>query len=199
MSDSALLSLIRRRGSCRRYDPGRPVPEDLVVSMAEAARLAPSACNSQPWRLIAVRDPGIRERICREGLSGVVANRFASDAPLLFILCADMSLHYARMGEAVKGIDYHQMDCGIAGEHLVLRAEELGLGTCWIGWFRQRSIRKILGIPSRVKILALISVGYPLNKAEPREKKRRPLQQTLFAEGWGREFPAEAPRGASGT
>lgn len=192
MNDSALLSLIRRRGSCRRYDPDRPVPEDFVSSMAEAARLAPSACNSQPWRLVAVRDPGTRKRICEEGLGGIVANRFAADAPLLFVLCADLSPHHARMGEAVKGISYHQMDCGIAGEHLVLRAEELGLGSCWIGWFRQGSIRRILGIPARVKILSLISVGYPSNKAEPTERKRRPLQQILFADAWGREFPGTA-------
>ena len=192
MMDSALLSLIRRRASCRRYDPGRPIPEDLVLSMAEAARLAPSASNSQPWRLLAVRDPGTRERICREGLGGIVANRFAADAPLLFVLCADLRLHYARVGEAVKGISYHQLDCGIAGEHLVLRAEELGLGTCWIGWFKQRSIRRILGIPARVKILALISVGYPPALAEPREKKRRPLAEMLFADGWGSGFPGAA-------
>jgi len=193
MRDSALLALIRRRSSCRRYDSARAVPEEFVLSMAEAARLAPSACNSQPWRLVAVREPGTRERICREGLGGIVANRFASDAPLLFVLCADMSIHHARVGEAVKGISYHQLDCGIAGEHLVLRAEELGLGTCWIGWFRQGSIRRILGIPSRVKILALIGVGFPLDKSEPREKKRHPLSAMLFADAWGREFPASPP------
>jgi nitroreductase len=193
MKDSALLSLIRRRASCRRYDPGRPVPAEHVLSMAEAARLAPSACNRQPWRLLAVRDSGTRERICREGLGGIVANRFARDAPLLVVLCADSGLHHARMGETVKGISYHQMDCGIAGEHLVLRAEELGLGTCWIGWFKQDRIRKILEIPKHVKILALITVGYPLAGEEPREKKRRPLRQMLYADTWGNRFPEREP------
>jgi nitroreductase len=195
MTDSALLSLIRRRASCRRYDPDRPVPEKYVLSMAEAARLAPSACNRQPWRLLAVRDPGTRERICREGLGGIVANRFAAEAPLLFVLCADPGIHHAGVGEAMKGISYHQMDCGIAGEHLVLRAEELGLGTCWIGWFKQQSIRRILGVPGRAKILALITVGYPSGAEGSKDKKRRPLSKMLFADGWGRRFPEAASKG----
>ena len=83
----------------------------------------------------------------------------------------------------------YQLDCGMAGEHLVLQAAELGLGTCWIGWFNRRAARKVLGVPWHVQVVALIAVGYPRADASPRKRPRNPLASMLWLDSWGKSFP----------
>ncbi len=182
MSSSAFMDLVRSRASVRRYDP-RPVPLEAILSAVEAAHLAPSAENTQPWRLVVVRDPASLERLGRAAFSGIYfPSRFAARAPVIVALCASR----ARLIQ-VKAP--YQLDCGMAGEHLVLRAAEQGIATCWIGWFHRRRTRKALGAPPLVQVVALISMGYPATPVTQRRRVRRPLSSIVWLDRWGNGYP----------
>jgi nitroreductase len=188
MTSSPLQQLELRRRSVRRY-ADRPVPDSVVLSLLESARQAPSADNTQPWRFVVVKDPAVREKLARASFSGIFAHtRFAGRAPVLIALCAQRA-GIVEVGKTIKDRAMYQLDCGIAGEHLVLRAQELGLGTCWIGWFNRRAARRALGVPFHVQVVALIAVGYPVADAAPRPRKRMPLSSMAFLDAWGREYP----------
>lgn len=199
IAESYFMDLIKKRKSERSYDPDLTLSDNYIESMVEAARLAPSASNRQPWHFIAVKDKNIRKRICDEALGGIVANKFVSDAPVIFVVCTDVGFSVVKMGEIVKGISYHLIDAGIAGEHLVLQAAELGIGTCWIGWFNEKRIKKILTIPKAVKVVSLITAGYAKSKTseltaisdakevyleEHSQKKRKRLNTILHWDKW---------------
>ncbi|RJR30553.1 MAG: NAD(P)H nitroreductase [Candidatus Latescibacterota bacterium] len=165
------INLVKSRRSIRRYRPD-PVPRELVETCLEAARHAPTASNRQGWRFY-VAEGDLKDRIARECLGGVVRNAFAKTAPAIVAVAMKLHLVTNRIGGRIKGIDYHVLDAGIAGEHFVLQAAELGLGTCWIGWFDKKAVRRILGIPASWDVPALITLGYP--DEAPRPKTRKPL------------------------
>ena len=176
------------RQSVRRYND-RPVPESDILSLVEAARQAPSAENAQPCRFVAVTDTAVRNELARACFSGIFSpTRFAARAPLIMALCAERGT-LVEVGKAIKDSAMYQLDCGIAGEHLVLRAAELGLGTCWIGWFNRRAARRVLRAPFHVQVVCLIAVGYPMTGTEPRRRVRRPLSSMLWKDRWGEAFP----------
>jgi nitroreductase len=193
-SRTPLQALILSRSSVRRYDQ-RPVPDELILSVAEAARLAPSASNSQPWRFVAVKDPQAREELSRRCFSGIFSRtRFAAGAPVIIALCAER----AGMVEAAKSLKdgaMYQLDCGIAGEHMALRAAELGLGTCWIGWFNRRGARKAIRAPRHVQVVSLMAMGYPAAGWQAREKVRKPLDSILWLDSWGKGYPGSEDGG----
>ena len=144
---------------------------------------------------VAVSSRPALDRLARLCFSGIYfPTRFASRAPLIIALCAQRAT-LVEAGKSIKDRAMFQLDCGIAGEHLVLRAAELGLGTCWIGWFHRGGARKALGVPVAVRVVALISVGYPDKSLQPRRKVRRSLDQVLFRDSWGSEFPGAADQG----
>lgn len=180
--------ILSARYSVRSYDPARPVPPEHIAALAEAARLAPSACNSQTWRFIAVSDPVLIQRICAEGMRPIVRNKWLRDAPLIMVGCSQLDLVANKFGSRVTGIEYHQIDLGIAMEHMALKATELGLGTCWIGWIKEDGIKAVLGIPDRVRVLALLAVGYATDEKAPK-RSRKALRKILFANTWGASFP----------
>ena len=151
---------IARRVSCRAYQP-TPVPQAQLMHILEAARLAPSACNQQPWRFAVVRDLDLRRRIVEEGFLPGIKMTWAIDAPVHVVIGMERSFVTHRLAASVSGVDYPWVDIGIAGEHLVLAATELGLGTCWIGWIKPRAIARIVGWPRSVKPVVVITVGYP--------------------------------------
>ena len=177
--------IVQRRHSVRSFD-SRPVPGEHIIAMCEAARLAPSACNSQTWRFIAVTDRERIKRLCKEGMMPVVRNRWLLEAPLVIAGCCQLDIVANRIGTGITGTEYYQIDLGIAMEHIVLKATELGLGTCWVGWFNEGKVKDILGVPKRVRVPALIAVGYPSDPAdlEPAERSRKPLRKILFSEKW---------------
>lgn len=152
--------VIARRVSCRAYRPD-PVPRDLLLRVLDAARLAPSACNRQPWRFAVVQDAALRRRIVEEGFLPGLGMRWALDAPVIVAIGMELSLFTHRVAASVSGVDYPWVDIGIAGEHLVLAATECGLGTCWIGWIKPAVVREIVGWPSSVKPVAVVPVGFP--------------------------------------
>jgi nitroreductase len=150
---------IARRVSCRAYQP-TPVPQAHLLQILEAARLAPSACNQQPWRFAVVRDLDLRRRIMEEGFLPGIKMTWAIDAPVHVVVGMERSFVTHRIAASVSGVNYPWVDIGIAGEHLVLAATELGLGTCWIGWIKPRVIAKIVAWPVSVKPVVIITVGY---------------------------------------
>jgi nitroreductase len=191
MSPTPLQAIIRWRQSVRLFDE-RPISDAEVLSLIAAAHEAPSAENGQPWRFIAVRDAAAREELKQACLSGIYAHtRFAAKAPLIIVLCADRS-GVAAKAMSVKDRAMYQLDCGIAGEHLVLRAAEMGIGTCWIGWFNRSAARRALGAPRHVQVVALIAAGYPRSNRVIRPRRRAPLSSMLWKDSWGALFPGAA-------
>jgi nitroreductase len=163
------IELVRQRTSCRSYLP-KPVPREHLELMIEAARLAPSACNLQPWRFAVVQDETARMRLIKEALRFGIDMKWAADAGALIALGIRSKGWVHKAGTKISGVEYPQLDLGIAGEHLVLQAEELGLGTCWIGWIRQKAVRQIIGWPKSILPMGLISVGWPASD----ERRLRP-------------------------
>jgi nitroreductase len=179
--------IVSARHSVRAFDPSRPVPQEAILAMCEAARLAPSACNAQVWRFIAVTDPKLRGQICTQGMGPILRNKFMRDAPLIMVGCADLDIIANKIGTKFTGIEYYQLDMGIAMEHIVLKATELGLGTCWVGWINEDNLRAVLGIPKRVRVMALIAVGYSTETAPPKQP-RKAMKKILFGDLWGTPF-----------
>jgi nitroreductase len=179
---SNIMKIIQQRCSVRSFKD-TPVDQEIIRSITEAARLAPSACNAQPWRFVAVTEKPLLQQIVDRGLGGVVPNRWAASAPVIIVGCAVLNLLTHRLAEAVKGINYHQIDLGIAFEHMVLRATEMGLGTCWIGWFHAKAIKKILHLPGGWKIISLLALGYPTEE-NTAHTSRLALDEILFFNGF---------------
>jgi nitroreductase len=170
------LDLVRKRQSERKYSP-RPVPRDVVERCLEAARLAPSACHSQPWTFIVVDDEELRRKLAEAAFSGVYAmNAFAREAPVFIVVVTERSKYAARLGGQFRGVQYSLIDIGIACEHMVLQAAEEGVGTCWLGWFNEKAVKQILDLPREAKTDIILSMGYPASELV-KEKKRKALRE----------------------
>ena len=169
------LDLVRQRQSCRAFLP-KDVPRDLILKCVEAARLSPSACNSQPWHFVIADEPDLVKRLADSVFSGIYAmNAHAKTAPVLVAVVRERSATTAAFGGFFRGTKFNLIDTGIAAEHFCLQAAELGLSTCWLGWFDETKAKMILRIPWNKKIDCLISLGYPADT--PREKSRKPLNE----------------------
>jgi nitroreductase len=166
--------LVRQRQSVREYS-SRPVERDKLDLLREAVRLAPSASNSQPWTLIFVDDPGLRERVAKACYSRVLSfNSFALQAPVIAVLTQERPRVITQIGGRIKDKEYPLIDIGVAAAHFCLQAAELGLGTCMIGWFQEQKIKDLLHIPQATGVGLLITVGY--SEAPLRDKVRKPPQ-----------------------
>lgn len=182
MPRTPFQELVGRRRSVRKY-LDKALERDKILACLEAARLAPSAENVQPWRFLVVDDPVLKSRFASEVFSGIYSmSRFAARAPVLILVLARLDLVANRLGRGIQGIPFYLIDIGIAGEHLVLQAEELGLGACWIGWFNLRRARRFFKIPRRYKIVSLLALGYPESRPHG-EKKRKALQDIAWFNG----------------
>lgn len=166
-----------RRQSERQFDPKRPVPREIVERCLEAARLAPSACNSQPWTFIVVDHPEDRDRLAAAAFSGVYSmNRFAREAPVLVAVVTERSKYIARLGGMLRGVQYSLLDMGAAVEHFLLQAAEDGVGTCWLGWFNENAVKRELGLPRVARVDVMIAMGYPARE-HTRVKQRKTLDE----------------------
>lgn len=172
----SFLDLAAHRQSVRAYQ-STPVEHDKLARCIEAARIAPSSCNGQPWRFVVVDEPQLKARIAAQTtLPAHGLNRFVVSAPALVLVTLERLSRSSRFGAFVRGIPFHYVDIGCAVEHFCLQATEEGLGTCILGWVKARGIRKLLRIPRARKVVVGIAVGYPL-KDEVREKKRKEFDQ----------------------
>ena len=173
----ALIDLIKHRKSVRDF-LDIPVERDKIMTCLEAARLAPSVSNSQPWRFIVVDDRELKNKLCGAAFSGLYwINSFCKTAPVIVVVISEKSKFLARIGGMFRGTKYYLIDIGITGEHFVLEAEDLGLGTCWIGWFNERAVKSILNIPQNKKIDILIALGYYDREKLGPEHGREPMDK----------------------
>jgi nitroreductase len=162
-----VLDVILKRSSIRSYKPD-PVPEEKLNKILEAGRLAPSAHNAQNWKFIVVKDKEKIKKIANSSLN----QTFIAEAPIVIV---GVSLDPEHI--MASGVPAYAVDLAIAIDHMILEATELGLGTCWIGAFKNEEIKKILNIPERYKVVALFPLGYPNEKGRP--KQRKPLEEIV--------------------
>lgn len=168
---SSFLELVAARRSIRKYKD-LPVERGKLEICLEAARLAPSACNAQPYRWVVIDAPALKNKFCADVFSGVYAAcKFAAAAPVMAAVVADTGKLSAWLGNQVQGTNFRLMDIGIAAEHFVLAAAEQGLGTCWLGWFDAKAAARQLGLGAGRKVEILIAVGYPAETPSPRQRK----------------------------
>ncbi len=164
-----VLDVIQKRQSVRKYKED-PIPEKALMRVLEAARLAPSGKNIQPWKFIIVKDKVLKEKLAQAS----AGQFFMAEAPIIIVGCGFPDNCYARMGRYMKS---WSVDVTIALEHLILQAQEEGLGTCWIGSFEEEEVKAILNIPENVKVLALTPLGYP--DEIPRFRGRKNLDEII--------------------
>jgi nitroreductase len=170
------LELVNRRQSVRRY-ADRPVERDKIEICLEAARLAPSTSNSQPWKFVVVDEPVLKSKVAAAAAAPFKAfNTFIDEAPVLVALMVDRPNVEARLGRILRRLNYSLIDLGIAVENFCLQAVELGLGTCILGWFDEKTIKRMLNVPSYRRIYLMITLGYPQD-AQVRPKRRKTLDQ----------------------
>jgi len=172
-----MLEMIIRRQSDRKYSD-KPVEKEKRERIIEAGRMAPSACNAQPWKFIIVTDPSLLREL-REAASAKLLgmNSFVDQAPALIVIVREQPNFSSKIGGTIKRKDYSHIDIGIATENLCLQAIAEGIGSCILGWFDEKKVRKILGIPTSKRVELLITLGYSLS--EHREKKRKPKEVTV--------------------
>ncbi|MCW4020764.1 MAG: nitroreductase family protein [Candidatus Bathyarchaeota archaeon] len=168
-----VFEAIKTRRSIRSYET-RPVEKEKLSKVLEAIRLSPSATNSQPWRFIVVKDSKVRE-----SLRVAYDRDWFVSAPVIIVACAVPGDAWARH----DGEEYWKVDVSIAMQDLVLAAWEEGLGTCWIGAFREEEAKQSLGIPENVRVVAMTPLGYPAEEKEP-VTNRKSLEEIIRYNRW---------------
>jgi nitroreductase len=172
-ADMEFSELLKTRQSVRQYQL-RPVAGELLDTLVEAVRLAPSASNAQPWKLILVDDPELRSQVAQATFSAAVAfNRFALEAPVIAVLVIEKPGFINQVGAVLKKRQFSLIDIGIAAAHFCLQAAELGLGTCMLGWFDEKRIKRLLHIPAGRRIGLLVTLGYASEGYMLRDKSRK--------------------------
>lgn len=167
------IELITKRQSVREYS-NREVEIEKIEKCLEAARLAPSASNSQPWKLILVNDADLVKKVAAATFSSMVSfNKFTLQAPALLVMVIERPRVITQVGGFLKNREFPLIDIGIAAEHFCLQAAELGLGTCMMGWFGEKAIKKLLGIPKNKRLGLIISLGYAPEEYPLRQKIRK--------------------------
>jgi nitroreductase len=180
-----LLEEIISRRSIRKYIDNKQVEEEKIIELIESARLAPSGSNTQPWHFIIVKSDSGRQK-----LSEVSHNqKWMMSAPVFIVCVADIRCRINEdvelsLNENSPGGELKQIirDTAIAVEHMVLSAEKLGLGTCWVAWFTQEEIRPVLNIPSDKYVVGIITLGY--SDESPKARPRKSLKDIVHYENW---------------
>lgn len=179
MSYYPFLQLIKRRQSVRKYT-SQPVEPEKLRRCLEAARLAPSASNSQPWSFVVVNEPELVKSVAKETFGPLATfNTFVPQAPVIVAIVIEKMKAVTQVGAYLKDREYSLIDIGIAAEHLCLQAAEEGLGTCMLGWFNEKPIQRLLGIPDKKRIGLLITLGYPPEGYAVREKNRKGFDEVV--------------------
>jgi nitroreductase len=174
---SRMLDIIISRQSDRKYSD-KPVEKDKLDRIIEAGRMAPSACNAQPWKFIVVTKSELREKIAVAASAKLLGmNNFVGKAPVILVIVREKPNFSSKVGGTLKNKDYSLIDIGIASENICLQATAEGIGSCIIGWFDEAMIRKILDIPKSKRVELIITLGYSLS--EGREKRRKPDELTV--------------------
>ena len=175
----SFLSLVTQRQSVRKYSQ-RPVEPEKLERCLEAARLAPSASNSQPWHYIIVNKEPALSAVANATFSELVKfNRFTLHVPVLVVLLLEKPRMLNRFAMLLKNKEWRLIDIGITAGHFCLQAAEEGLGTCMMGWFNEKELKKILSIPKDKAVGLVISLGYAEEGYADRKKIRKPLEEII--------------------
>ena len=168
-------SLANTRQSCRAYQADKAVEPEKLAAILESARLAPSACNGQPYHITVCT--GESALGVARAVQGMGMNKFASDAPVLLVISEESYVATAALGAKVKGIDYRAIDIGILAAYMTAEATEQGLGTCILGWLDSDKIQKICSLDGAVRLV--ITLGYAKEGDALRAKKRKALSELV--------------------
>lgn len=171
------MEIAKNRQSCRSYDEERPVEPEKLQAIMEAARLAPSACNGQPYHFTICQ--GVLAKEVAKATMGMGMNKFASQAPVLIVVSEEPYVKSAAVGAKVKKNDYRSMDIGIAVAYLTAEATAQGLSTCILGWLDDEKLRQLCGLKNPVRLV--ITLGYAKEGDKLRQKKRKDID-TLFTQ-----------------
>lgn len=171
------LKLAAARQSDRAYDITRPVETEKLERILEAARLSPSACNAQPWKFVVVTDAELSEKVGK-ATAGLGMNKFAKNAPVHILIVEESMNIISFLGAKIKDKYFPLIDIGIATAHITLAAEAEGLGSCILGWFDEKEIKKLVGIPASKRVLLDITIGYP---AKPKRQKSRKSKEKVIS------------------
>lgn len=163
--------IAKTRQSCRSYDSGKSVEEEKIIAILESARLAPSACNSQPYHITVCE--GESAGAVAEAVMGMGMNKFAKEVPVMIVISEESYSATAALGAKIKKNDYRSIDIGILSAYITAEAAAQGLGSCIIGWLEDRKIREICGLDGAVRLV--ISIGYPKVDDVLRYKKRKDM------------------------
>jgi len=181
----SFLSLITQRQSVRKYSPRQVEPEKLTRCL-EAARLAPSASNTQPWHYIVVDQEPLRTEVAKATFSDLVKfNRFALQAPVIVVVLLEKPRLLNRFAMLLKNKEWRLIDIGITAGHFCLQATEEGLGTCMMGWFDENRLKELLSVPATKTVGLVITVGYADDGYPLRKKIRKPVEEMVSYNGFG--------------
>ena len=165
----SFLELAAARQSDRVYEPGRVIGREVLGRILEAGRLAPSACNGQPWHFTVVAEPELLAEVGK-ATSSLGMNKFVKDASALVLITLESTNMTSRLGCGIKDKDFPMMDLGIASAYITLAAEDEGVGSCILGWFDEKKIKELVGIPQKKRLMLIISLGY---NTKPKRRKIR--------------------------
>jgi nitroreductase len=173
----SILDLIISRQSDRKYSD-KPIEQDKLDRIIEAGRMSPSACNAQPWKFVVVNDPSLVLKVADAASAKLIGmNSFVAQAPVIIVIVREKPNMSSKVGATIKDKDYSLFDIGIATENICLQAKAEGIGSCIIGWFDEKMIRKLLEIPRSKRVELIITLGYSLS--EQRQKRRKPPEEIV--------------------
>lgn len=174
---NGMLELIRNRQSDRKYSD-RLVEKQKLDRIIEAGRMAPSACNAQPWKFVVVTDVDLIRNIAEAASAKLIGmNTFVNQAPALIVIVRESPNLSSKVGATIKKKDYSLIDIGIAAENICLQARAEGIGSCILGWFDEKMLKKLLSIPSSKRVELIITLGYSIS--HQKDKKRKPSDETV--------------------
>lgn len=167
--------IAQRRQSCRAYDENRSVEEEKLRAVLEAGRLAPSACNAQPYHITVCRGESAAQ--AAKAVQGMGMNAFCSKVPVFLVISEESYNRSAAVGAKIKHNDFRSIDIGILTAYLTAEAAAQGLSTCILGWLDDEKLRKICGVTQPVRLV--IALGYAKEGDKLREKKRKDLDELV--------------------
>ena len=173
------FELIQKRQSDRQYT-NKPVSREIINKCIEAARIAPSASNSQPWSFIVLDELEIKDKVAKKTFGPLKSfNKFVPQAPVIIAIVLEKPKIITEFGGRIKKKEFPLIDIGIAAEHICLQATEEGLGTCMLGWFDEQAVKTLLNVPENKNIPLLITLGYIPDDYKHRKKIRKSMKKVV--------------------
>lgn len=169
------IDISETRQSCRKFNPARPVENEKIMTILQAGRLSPSACNGQPYHLTVCKGK-VKDEVAK-ATQGPGINSFVSDAPVLIVISETDYVKSAALGAKIKKNDFRSIDIGILSAYLTSSAHEVGLASCILGWFSDEKIRSICNLKNPVRLV--IALGYAKKEDTLRPKKRKALDELV--------------------